>query len=98
MSSAAAPTLPSPTPAPGRRIPAWWHAAPFTLVFVLFFLVPLALILMVSLWDFKEYELLPGFTFKNYINSFDGCAGGGEDLCVTLKTYISTFNFCALVW
>jgi len=98
MSAPAATTHAPTIAAPGRRIAAWWQAAPFTLVFVLFFLVPLALILMVSFWDFNEYELLPGFTFKNYINIFDGCAGGGEDLCVTLKTYISTFKFCALVW
>ena len=98
--SAPAATAHAPTvAAPGRRIAAWWQAAPFTLVFVLFFLVPLALILMVSFWDFNEYELIPGFTFKNYVTIFEGCTPtAGEDLCVTLKTYISTFKFCALVW
>ncbi|RYE38249.1 MAG: ABC transporter permease, partial [Comamonadaceae bacterium] len=46
--------------APARQgVAAWWQAAPLTLVFALFFLVPLALILMVSFWDFNEYELLP---------------------------------------
>ncbi|WP_114972771.1 ABC transporter permease [Rhodoferax ferrireducens] len=85
------------TRAPGRTLAAWWQAAPLTAVFVLFFLIPLALILMVSFWDFNEYELLPGFTFKNYLAIFDGCGNTGE-LCVTFKTYLSTFKFSFLVW
>ena len=88
---------PVSSPATGRSIAAWWQAAPLTAVFVLFFLVPLALIVMVSFWDFNEYELLPGFTFKNYVSVFEGC-GNTSELCVTLKTYLSTFKFCLLVW
>ena len=82
---------------PDRSISALWQAAPLSAVFVLFFLVPLALILMVSFWDFNQYEMLPGFTFKNYIAVFEGCADT-SDLCVTFKTYLSTFKFCLLVW
>ncbi len=82
---------------PGRSIAAWWQALPLTIVFILFFLIPLALIVMVSFWDFNEYEMLPGFTFKNYISVFDGCASSG-DMCVTFKTYLSTFKFSFLVW
>ena len=96
MSTPSAP-LHSPTPAPGRSIAAWWQALPLTTVFVLFFVIPLALVLMVSFWDYNQYELMPAFTFKNYIAIFDGCGQGG-DLCVTLKTYWSTLKFCFLVW
>ena len=79
---------------------AWWQAAPLTAVFVVFFLIPLGLVLMVSFWDFNDYELLPGFTFKNYISIFEGCTGRTDngDLCVTLSTYLSTLKFCLLVW
>ena len=97
MSTTTTPSLPS-SAAPGRGIAAWWQAAPFTLVFALFFLIPLALIVMVSFWDFNEYELLPGFTFKNYISIFAGCGDASEGLCVTLKTYYSTLKFSFLVW
>ena len=48
-----------------RRAPAAppaWQAAPFALVFLVFFLVPLALTVMVSFWEFNEYELIPAFT------------------------------------
>jgi putative spermidine/putrescine transport system permease protein len=76
---------------------AWWQAAPLSIVFVLFFLLPLVLIVMVSFWSFTEYELLPDFTFKNYFIIFEGCRNTSE-MCVTLKTYVSTFKFCFLVW
>jgi putative spermidine/putrescine transport system permease protein len=81
----------------GRNLAAWWQAMPLTLVFVLFFLVPLVLIGMVSFWDFNEYELLPAFTGKHYLAIFDGCSNT-TDMCVTFKTYLSTFKFSFLVW
>jgi len=96
MSAPSTPSLPAAS-TPGRSIAAWWQATPLTAVFVLFFLIPLALILMVSFWDFNQYEMLPGFTIKNYISIFDGCASSG-DMCVTFKTYLSTFKFSFLVW
>ncbi|RZJ26138.1 MAG: ABC transporter permease [Haliea sp.] len=85
---------------PERVLPAWWQAAPFTAVFVVFFLIPLALILAVSFWNFNEYELIPGFTLRNYFAIFEGCSSLNErgDLCVSLATYLSTFKFCLLVW
>jgi putative spermidine/putrescine transport system permease protein len=99
MSAPSAPSLPAAS-APGRTLAAWWQALPLTTVFALFFLIPLALVLMVSFWDYNQYEMLPGFTFKNYIAIFDGCLSRNEygDLCVTAKTYLSTFKFGLLVW
>ncbi len=99
MSAPSAPSLPAAS-APGRSIAAWWQALPLTTVFVLFFLIPLALVLMVSFWDYNQYEMLPGFTLNNYASVFEGCLSRNEsgDLCVTLTTYLSTFKFCLLVW
>ena len=87
-------------PSAARPLNAWWQAAPFALVFVLFFLVPLALIAMVSLWNFNEYELIPALSPRNYLSIFEGCSHltDNGDLCVTLSTYISTLKFCLLVW
>ena len=86
----------SPTP----TVKAWWQAGPFAAVFVVFFLVPLALVLMVSTWGFNEYELIPDFTLRNYLSLFEGCGSltDNGDLCVTLSTYISTFKFAFIVW
>ncbi len=83
-----------------RSLSAWAQAAPFTAVFALFFLIPLALVLMVSFWNFNEYELLPGFTLRNYIAVFEGCGSLNERgaLCVTLATYLSTLKLCLIVW
>jgi len=76
---------------------AWLQATPLAAVFVVFFLVPLALIVAVSFWKATDYELIPAFTPQAYLDIFAGC-GGGEDLCVSLKTYLSTLKFALLVW
>jgi putative spermidine/putrescine transport system permease protein len=83
-----------------RTVKPWWQAGPFAAVFLVFFLIPLALTLMVSFWNFNEYELIPGFTLKNYWAIFEGCGSLNErgDFCVSLATYISTLKFCLLVW
>ncbi|CAN7508212.1 ABC transporter permease [Variovorax paradoxus] len=96
-----APTASAHAPSPSAHaVKAWWQAAPFALVFLLFFLVPLALVAMVSLWNFNEYELIPAVTLRNYLSLFEGCSHltDNGDLCVTLNTYLSTFKFCLLVW
>lgn len=93
-------TSASAATAPIHAVKAWRQAAPFALVFLLFFLIPLALVAMVSLWNFNEYELIPAVTLRNYLSLFEGCSRltDNGDLCVTLNTYLSTFKFCVLVW
>ena len=66
-------------------------------MFVLFLVVPLLLVGAVSFWQATDYELIPAFTGQNYLDVFNGCANTAE-LCVTLKTYLSTLKFCVLVW
>ncbi|MBN3751534.1 ABC transporter permease [Paraburkholderia sp. Tr-20389] len=85
------------TSARHRRVSAWLQAMPLTLTFAIFFIVPLAITLIVSFWDFNEYQIIPAFTLKNYAAIFDGC-GSLTDVCVTIKTYWSTLRFCAIVW
>ncbi|PRD66144.1 ABC transporter permease [Malikia granosa] len=78
----------------------WWQALPFAAVFLAFFVIPLGLVLMVSFWDFNEYELLPAFTWRNYASIWEGCGRLNEygDFCVTLSTYLSTLKFALLSW
>jgi len=76
---------------------AWLQATPFALVFLLFLVLPLILVAAVSTWHATDYELIPAFSAQNYIDVFNGCSNTDE-LCVTLKTYLSTFKFCFLVW
>ncbi|ARN22999.1 ABC transporter permease [Piscinibacter gummiphilus] len=79
------------------HLPPWLQATPFALVFALFLVLPLLLVATVSFWQATDYELIPAFTVKNYVDVFNGCANT-EELCVTLKTYLSTLKFCVLVW
>jgi putative spermidine/putrescine transport system permease protein len=81
-----------------RALPAWAQALPLALVFIVFFVVPLALTVMVSFWDYTEYSLVPAFTLRSYTEMFEGCYDKLPELCVTLKTYLSTLKFCLTVW
>ena len=71
------------------RASAWLQATPFTLVFVLFLVLPLLLVLAVSFWRATDYELIPAFTLQNYLDVFNE---------TTVRTYLSTLKFCFLVW
>ena len=82
---------------PARRtLAAWLQAAPLAAVFVVFFLLPLALIVMVSFWQATDYELIPAFTLQSYLDIGSGCGDGGP--CVMLRTYLSTLKFSLLTW
>ena len=72
-----------------RPLAAWVQAAPLAAVFAVFFVVPLALVVMVSVWQATDYELIPAFTLQAY-------ADLASD--VTLRTYLSTLKFCVIVW
>ncbi len=73
-------------------------ALPYFLIFIVFFIFPLVLTFIVSFWDYNEYSIIPDFIFENYYYIFDGCFNFSSGLCVTLKTYLSTFYFCFLTW
>ena len=45
---------------------AWVQALPLAAVFLLFFVIPLGLILMVSFWQATEYELIPAYALQAY--------------------------------
>jgi putative spermidine/putrescine transport system permease protein len=79
-------------------IPGWLQAMPFGLVFLFFFVIPLILVVIVSFWDYNDYEMLPSFTTRSYTENFEGCWTQLPDLCTILKTYLSTAKFCFIVW
>ncbi len=101
-------TEPAPI-APGERISkssgrlrreptGWLQALPFTAVFALFFIVPLCLVVVVSFWDYNEFQILPAFTFRSYSETFEGCLDRLPQVCTIVKTYLSTAKFCFIVW
>jgi putative spermidine/putrescine transport system permease protein len=78
--------------------PAWLQALPFSLVFLVFFIIPLILVVVVSFWDYNDYEMLPSFTTRSYTENFEGCLAQLPDFCTILRTYASTAKFCFIVW
>ncbi len=81
-----------------RSLPGWAQAAPFAVVFALFFVIPLAFVTLVSFFDYNDYAMLPGFTLRSYVETFEGCYDQLPELCTILKTYVSTVKFCFIVW
>jgi putative spermidine/putrescine transport system permease protein len=105
LPSSAGAWAPAPPPMRGRRLSrlsaatvAWLQALPMAAVFAFFFLLPLVLIVMVSFWDYNEYEMIPTFSGRGYTDTFEGCAAQLPDLCTIFRTYAKTLKLCAMVW
>ena len=90
--------MPSDGPLTSRGLPAWAQATPLALVFAVFFIVPLAFVVLVSFWDYNDYEIIPQLTTRSYSETFEGCLVQLPNLCTILKTYVSTVKFCLIVW
>ena len=81
-----------------RSLTPYLLALPYSLVFILFFLIPLVLVLIVSFWDYTEYSIIPDFITTNYTDIFGGCVAKLPDLCTVFATYLSTFKYVFLTW
>jgi putative spermidine/putrescine transport system permease protein len=77
---------------------AWVQALPLALVFVIFFIVPLLLTVVVSFWNYNEFAIIPDVTPRNYVEAFEGCLAELPALCTTLKTYATTLRISLTVW
>jgi len=73
-----------------KNIEPYLLATPQTLVLLLFLVLPIAMIVIVSFWQFNGYAMVPAFTLDNYISILSSN--------VTLRTYLNTFKYVALVW
>jgi putative spermidine/putrescine transport system permease protein len=60
------------------------------LILVVFLLIPIVTIVIVSFWDYNEYELLPGFVLQNYVDALGSAT--------TWRTYLATLRFAAITW
>ncbi len=74
-----------------NRITPYLQAAPLALVFLLFFILPIGLVVVVSFFNYESYQILiPDFTLQNYEDVFSSQ--------VTYRTYWMTLKFCVIVW
>ena len=64
--------------------------APLVLVLLGFFILPIALIVIVSFWDYTAYSIVPDFIWLNYEELFTSS--------VTYTIYLKTFKFAFLAW
>jgi putative spermidine/putrescine transport system permease protein len=69
---------------------SWWQIAPLVVVLLLFFGLPMLVVLAVSFFDFSRTDIIPAFIFDNYIDLFRSE--------VTLRLYLSSLKFAAIVW
>ncbi len=68
----------------------WLQATPLALVVAVFLVVPIATIVVVSFWDYTEYDLIPDVVLTNYLDVLSSP--------VTYTTYLSTLRYAALTW
>ncbi|EFH12826.1 ABC transporter permease [Pseudoroseomonas cervicalis] len=68
----------------------WLQAAPLALVLAAFLLVPLAMLVIVSFYDYDSFSLIPDFVLTNYREVFASR--------VTWQTYLKTVYFAAVTW
>jgi putative spermidine/putrescine transport system permease protein len=67
------------------------EVAPFALVLLVFVVVPLALVLVVSFFEFDMITgVVPTFTLQNYFDIFSSP--------ITLSIYLSTLKYALMVW
>ena len=69
---------------------SYLQSTPLALVLAVFLLVPIATIVVVSFWDYNEYELIPGFVLTNYVDALGSAT--------TWRTYVATIRFALTVW
>jgi putative spermidine/putrescine transport system permease protein len=68
---------------------SWLQAAPLALVLLMFFVAPLAFVVVVSFFDYHRLALYPAFMLDNYVEIFTSE--------ITLKLYLKTFEYAAIV-
>jgi putative spermidine/putrescine transport system permease protein len=71
------------------RIAPYLQVAPVTLVLLVFFGIPLALVVAVSFFDYDEFNIYPAFVLTNYIELWSQ---------TTLNLYVQTITYALIVW
>jgi len=69
---------------------SWFQVAPLMVVLLLFFGLPMLVVLAVSFFDFDRTDIVPAFILDNYAELFRSE--------VTLRLYASSIKFALIVW
>ena len=74
---------------PLQRIAPYLQVAPLTLVLLVFFGVPLLVVLAVSFFDYDEFDIYPAFRLANYLELWSS---------TTLNLYLQTIAYAVVTW
>jgi putative spermidine/putrescine transport system permease protein len=71
------------------RIAPYLQVAPLTLVLLIFFGIPLVLVVAVSFFEYDEFAIYPAFVLTNYVELWSQ---------TTLNLYMQTITYALIVW
>jgi putative spermidine/putrescine transport system permease protein len=74
---------------PLQRIAPYLQVAPLTLVLLIFFGVPLLVVLAVSFFDYDEFDIYPAFQLTNYLELWSP---------TSLNLYLQTNTYALVTW
>ncbi len=69
---------------------SWLQAGPLALILLVFFGIPLLVVIAASFFDFDQVDIIPAFQLDNYIELFQSN--------LTLRLYLASFKYAAIVW
>jgi putative spermidine/putrescine transport system permease protein len=69
---------------------AYLQAAPLTLILLVFLVIPIAVIMMYSVWRFTGFQTLPDFTFANYVQLLTSST--------TYSNYFTAIKLTLITW
>jgi putative spermidine/putrescine transport system permease protein len=72
------------------QVVSWIQVAPLALLLLVFFGIPMLIVVAVSFFTFDGFDIVPAFVFDNYLELFQSS--------LTLKLYLSSFKFAFIVW
>jgi len=86
-----APPISEPRPIRLRpQLISWLQAGPLALVLLVFFGLPMLVVLAVSFFDYGRTQMIPGFILDNYTELFQSS--------LTLQLYWTAIKYAAIVW
>jgi putative spermidine/putrescine transport system permease protein len=77
-------------PMQGKSYIPYLQVAPLAFVFGAFLVIPILTIVVVSFWDYDFARIIPDFVLTNYRELLSSP--------VTLRTYLNTLRYAAIVW
>lgn len=73
-----------------RALAPYYQVAPLALTLIIFLGIPLLTVTVVSFFDYANYQIVPDFNLRNYIELFQSK--------LTYQLYMSMLKFAAIVW